>query len=195
MRSQKDYQDAFPAASEAFADLCLKEDEDVELGTFKQEAGEAVKSKNALMGRVLGDLVHLHRDAFLNGVDWSLEKRFETPFEIGSELLSSDSEHLDPALDDQTWTGQLLASSMELRATEPKARASRAGTIDFNDAHPEEATLVCAPLAAFRARLAELLKDWPEHPILLQVRRVDGRGRGNNRRAASRVLPSGISAY
>ena len=39
----------------------------------------------------------------------------------------------------------------------------------------EEAALLAAPVRAVAARLAQLLADWPEHPILEQLAAICGR--------------------
>ena len=36
----------------------------------------------------------------------------------------------------------------------------------------EEAALLQAPVSALRARLAQLLLEWPEHPVLLQLHAI-----------------------
>lgn len=41
--------------------------------------------------------------------------------------------------------------------------------LDIQQACVEEAALLQAPVSALRARLAQLLQEWPEHPVLLQL--------------------------
>lgn len=41
--------------------------------------------------------------------------------------------------------------------------------MDIQQACVEEAALLQGPVAALRARLAHLLQEWPEHPVLVQL--------------------------
>ncbi len=45
----------------------------------------------------------------------------------------------------------------------------------MQQAAPAEAALLQAPLAALRGRLAGLLADWPDHPVLSQLDAVAAR--------------------
>ena len=44
--------------------------------------------------------------------------------------------------------------------------------LDMQMPSPAEADLLQAPLAALQARLASLLADWPDHPVLSQLHAI-----------------------
>ena len=44
-----------------------------------------------------------------------------------------------------------------------------AGDVDIQAPNVEEARLLQSPVGATQKRLAELLEEWPEHPVLMQL--------------------------
>ena len=56
----------------------------------------------------------------------------------------------------------------------------------------EEAVLVQAPLRAVQARLADLLEEWPEHPVLTQLAAIAGRVLGMPVAAPLKQLLTGL---
>ena len=51
----------------------------------------------------------------------------------------------------------------------PAAAVHAGAAVDLQGPVVEEASLLAAPVGGVRIRLAALLEEWPEHPILAQL--------------------------
>ena len=71
---------------------------------------------------------------------------------------------------------------MQLHVLILRVRPSAEAAIDLQGPVVEEAVLLQGPVRGVRARLAELLAEWPDHPLLTQLAAI-----------ADRLL--GVAAY
>lgn len=151
----------------------------------QQPEGEAVgaaalSARELVLGRVLQELVAVHAACFGGGLaasdgaaggSSSGSEQFLRSYELGTQLLRAVGLVAPAALDAATGSGHLYATACRFRqlsAPALSASAAAAG-VDIQAACVEEAVLVQAPVLGLRARLRQLLEEWPEHPGLLQV--------------------------
>ncbi len=188
------YLAAFPDQFAAFADLA----EDDGPGSALADAGAPAAAppppppsaaffvKEFVYGELLAHVVAAHRAGFGDG---GFEAAVEADdddasapggaaagraYALGAELVLAAGGALPAAVDDATLTGHLYAAAGRARAL-GRGAAPAAAAADVRAACPEEAVLAQRPLQALRARLAQLLEEWPDHPVLAQLDAVAGR--------------------
>ena len=140
----------------------------------------ALSARELVVGEVLGQLVAVHASAFgdnhrsttSGSSGAAIADAFLRRYDLGVSLLRAAGLVAPASLDTAAGSGHLYAAACRFRAlAQPaaQARAAAAAGVDMQAACVEEAVLVQAPVLALRARLLQLLDEWPEHPGLLQV--------------------------
>lgn len=142
----------------------------------------ALSARDLVLGGVLQELVAVHATCFGSGPAASevaagtsgtgCGDQFLRSYELGTQLLRAVGLVAPAALDAATSSGHLYATACRFRqlaAPALSASAAAAAGVDIQAACVEEAVLVQAPVLALRARLRQLLEEWPDHPGLLQV--------------------------
>ena len=143
----------------------------------------ALSARELVLGGVLGELVTVHASAFggsgaADSSSGMSSDDFLRSYELGVQLLRNVGLVAPAQVDTATAGGHLYAACCRFRQlAQPAAAAATAAAagVDIQAACVEEAVLVQEPVLALRARLRQLLEEWPEHPGLLQV---GGAGRG-----------------
>lgn len=102
------------------------------------------------------------------GIETVSRDNFLRAYKLGAEICSSTGFSLPARLDDVTLTGHLFALS--IKATQMGENASPSEQyIDTRKPCLREAVLIQDPLEGLKKRIAYLLEEWPENPILLQL--------------------------
>ena len=190
---EEDYRRQFPDQQAAFADLGDAQGEPADFSAdppLPQQPGPggedqpaaataAYLARDLMLGEVLQDIVAVHGAAFgrLQGGAAGVAVQpavFLKAYELGVDILRAGNLLLPASLDEQAATGHLYAACCRLQelTLAPGAEASSSGgqgSIDMQGPCVAEAVLVQQPVLALRRRLLELLEQWPEHPILLQL--------------------------
>eukprot|EP00887_Chlorella_sp_A99_P000601 scaffold17.g601.t1 len=164
----------------------------------EQQQAAAYSVRDLAMGEVLQDILAVHATAFVPQATPSCGAEAQPPaaaflraYELGVSLLRAGGLVLPAAVDDASATGHLYAACCRLRqltqrpATAPASATAAPGAgetgqategvVDMQAGCIEEAVLVQAPVSALRQRLLELLQEWPEHPLLLQLAAIADR--------------------
>lgn len=178
--------DTLAGASEADASAAAAAAAAAAGAAGQQPEGEAagaaaLSARELVLGQVLHELVAVHATCFGGGLAASdgaaggstsgSSEQFLRSYELGTQLLRAVGLVAPAALDAATGSGHLYATACRFRqlsAPALSASAAAAG-VDIQAACVEEAVLVQAPVLGLRARLRQLLEEWPEHPGLLQV--------------------------
>jgi hypothetical protein len=207
-----DYRQVFPDRSAPFADLQQEEELGDGLGpdappppadlpaAASAAAAAAPSAREFVLGEVLQDLVAAHGAAFGAAAaaavpstpgDAGGAAAFERSYALGVDLLRQAGLCLPAAVDDAALTGHLYAVGCLARrlGRPPAASAEEA---DMQAAHVEEAVLVQAPLQAARARVCQLLGEWPDHPVLLQLSGIADRVLGMPAASPLKALLTGL---
>lgn len=178
--------DTLAGASEADATAAAAAAAAAAAGQPEGEAAgaAALSARQLVLGEVLQELVAVHAACFGSGQaalegtagaatsDAADGKQFLRSYELGTQLLRAVGLVAPAALDAATSGGHLYATACRFRqlaAPALSASTAAAAGVDIQAACVEEAVLVQSPLLALRARLRQLLEEWPEHPGLLQV--------------------------
>lgn len=195
---EADYQACFPNQHVLWDDLAGDDnpavfDEDAPpspaapatAGSEAAAQAAAYSVRELVTGEVLDDIVAVHAAAFAgSGGDGGCNgpvlpaqpcgpRAFLCSYELGTQLLRDAGLALPAWVDDVTATGHLYAACCRLAAMAARPLERGAG-VDMQAGCVEEAALVAEPVAALRARLLELLDQWPEHPLLLQLAGIAG---------------------
>jgi midasin len=108
--------------------------------------------------------------------DAAREKAFTMCFSLGQQLVAAQQGLLPAAVDQLTLPGSIMALALQHRALNTSAAATAAAAaaqpqqqLDMQQPFPEEAFLMQQPLSDMSHRLIQLLEEWPEHPLLLQL--------------------------
>jgi midasin len=109
--------------------------------------------------------------------DAAREKAFTMCFSIGQQLVAAQQGLLPAAVDQLTLPGSIMALALQHRALNTSAAATAAAAaaqpqqqqLDMQQPFPEEAFLMQQPLSDMSHHLIQLLEEWPEHPLLLQL--------------------------
>ena len=185
---QRELASMFPQVGD-FDDLCLEEDDDIAEGAGTCVTGEKFETNKPIIERkdvsamvldaVYGAFVELngdgHRRAQLGG-DHRPCPRSTTAsrFSMGVDMVSRLRGALSSAVDGASAPGFLFALSREWHAL----TARPDGTIDRVDMYVhniEEASRIQKPVELILGRLDQLLDEWPDHPILDQLRKIGTR--------------------
>ncbi|KAF6262490.1 hypothetical protein COO60DRAFT_1699221 [Scenedesmus sp. NREL 46B-D3] len=112
--------------------------------------------------------------------DAAREKAFVMCFSLGQQLVAAQQGLLPAAVDQLALPGSVMALALQHRALNTSAAATAAAAaaatagqpqqqLDMQQPFPEEACLMQQPLSVMSHRLIQLLEEWPEHPLLLQL--------------------------
>jgi midasin len=109
--------------------------------------------------------------------DAAREKAFMMCFSLGQQLVAAQHGLLPAAVDQLVLSGSVMALALQHRALNTSAAATAAAAaaqpqkqqLDMQQPFPEEAFLMQQPLSGMSHRLIQLLEEWPEHPLLLQL--------------------------
>jgi midasin len=110
--------------------------------------------------------------------DAAREKAFKMCFSLGQQLVAAQQGLLPAAVDKLALPGSIMALALQHRALNTSAAATAAAAagqqqqqqqLDMQQPFPEEAFLMQQPLSDMSRRLIQLLEEWPEHPLLLQL--------------------------
>jgi midasin len=109
--------------------------------------------------------------------DAAREKAFTMCFSLGQQLVAAQHGLLPAAVDQLILPGSVMALALQHRALNTSAAATAAAAaaqpqqqqLDMQQPFPEEAFLMQQPLSDMSHRLIQLLEEWPEHPLLLQL--------------------------
>lgn len=170
-------------------------------GEVTAAAAAALSAKHYLLGPVLSDIVTVHKGIFAQhavapaaapvlcdgGSSTSRanddNERFLIRYETGMEIVEASYHSITAELDDDAITGHLYALAsrarrLSLHQHQDISTGTDDGNLSARDIHcpcTEEAVLVQAPLESLHRRITELLLDWPDHPVLLQLQAIAGR--------------------
>ena len=179
----------------------FNEDEERSKNTPLENAQEAYLSadtssafdvRNILLGPVLREIIKMQLElfgdtdsrAFLESwasMEQSAVEDFIRSYSIGIRALQHVEGALPAWLDTDIVTGHLYAISIQGRKLEAlKASCCketfegnrRVESIDMYAGNVSEAILIHKPLDALQGRLSELLKEWPDHPVLSQLHAI-----------------------
>lgn len=141
-------------------------------------AGSEQKAAFALVGtlkgQVLGRLAASYSTLFaarreVVATGRSLDA-FQAAYQLGLQIAGGNSTFA-PSLDKETFTGHITAIAQEFHVLAKTAsQGLDVETFDIQAPSSEEALLIRAPVGALQSRLLELLAEWPEHILLVQVR-------------------------
>lgn len=150
-------------------------------------------ARDLLEGNILSRVVALHRGVFAaaTAADRDPSERegeYKGWHALGMATAGSLGGVLPAWVDEVAGPGHLMRACSEARAVlardvralgtieEEGARAKKArkgdarrGEVDVTLPCVSEAALLLAPVGGVRSRLEELLAEWPEHPVLLQL--------------------------
>jgi len=189
--AEVDFHQQFPDHFSAFSDLVDDEDgpplesggDAAPSGALPLAADEggaaAFSAKNFILGTVLEDVIQAHAELYAGERSTDTNTAvtgtaaFLRSYDLGMRLVQSAGGLLPAQLDDDTLTGHLYAltsRARELRVGEDFSGSTadaRGG--DIHASRVEEAVLVQGPLEGIRARIGNLLDEWPDHPVLTQL--------------------------
>lgn len=126
----------------------------------KSKTGKKGKAKQAEAGPPKSD------------EDTSLVDTFVTSYDTGVQLLHHGLGLVaGPEVEQRTLSGHVLRVSLEHRRLSRRPN-SDAAAIDINTENPPELALALHPLARVLRRLGDLLREWPDHPVLQQLQKI-----------------------
>lgn len=180
-----DFARQFPDQFGAFSDLVDDEDgppldgqepKPADADTSAAAGAAAFSARSFILETILQDVVRAHADLFRNAAVGGADQAqsdddvaaFKRSYALGMELVRQAGGLLPAELDDATLTGHLYAvcaHASELRVGQAEVAASA----DIHTPRAEEAVLAQEPLENLRHRLGELLQEWPDHPVLMQL--------------------------
>lgn len=64
---------------------------------------------------------------------------------------------------------QLVSSCSKYKSSFSKLELNAGDAVDIQKACVEEAALLAGPVCGLKARMEQLLLEWPEHPVLVQL--------------------------
>ncbi|KAL0028971.1 hypothetical protein WJX77_009058 [Trebouxia sp. C0004] len=189
------YKQSFPDHFSAFADVAQLEDmpdlgddslmlqhaaaEETESGVTDAQASSNA-AQQLLHGDILVDVVSLHARLYTTFAsathhtheeDNTWQAAFKLSYELGCSVLCS-TQALPPVHIDHVTRGshlmRLTMQHQELFAA-PTPVAGQGDAVNIQQACVEEAALLAGPVCSLKARLEQLLVEWPEHPVLVQL--------------------------
>jgi hypothetical protein len=178
---EKEYRTLFPDSFTMFSDLADLEGEEQDGGSGPpleppSEGNASVLSARAFVhDEILKDLVAAHAACFsaANGSNAPISDRkatFLQDYLFGVEVLRTGGLALPAEVDEATWTGHLFAVCLKHQAI--TRVPSQAEDVDIQGSSPEEAAMVQAPVSAVLGRLEELLEEWPENEMIMQLKAI-----------------------
>ena len=192
LEAEQNYNQQFPDVFSVFEDLAADDEmpldaEHVQKKTPKASDHErlgaaALSAESFMLGDLLNEVVACHSvvyRALSEGRPIPVPEgrqtvqRFEQSYALGAALLLNMALIVPAELDEITRTGHLMTAALRFKAL--ANHPSVDGTVDVQKACVEEAVLVQEPLLGFKARLAALLVEWPDHPVLLQLDAITDR--------------------
>ncbi|KAL0049173.1 hypothetical protein WJX82_008148 [Trebouxia sp. C0006] len=189
------YKQSFPDHFSAFADVAQLEDmpdlgddssmlqqaaaEEAESGVTDAQAS-SIAAQQLLHGDILVDVVSLHARLYTTFTsathhtqdeDDTWQAAFKLSYELGCSVLHG-TQALPPVHIDHVTSGshlmRLTMQHQELVAA-PTPVAGQGDAVDIQKACVEEAALLAGPVCGLKARMEQLLLEWPEHPVLVQL--------------------------
>lgn len=199
---EEDFQEKYPDTFSAFADLDMELDETIQ---STKKAGErpeldreslegeriaAYAARRKLMGPVLREIVKTQILLFgdLEGLKSCrssvLSRSFDdfiNSYNVGMKLMRQASVALPCWIDDEAISGHIYALSLFSRklnlAKFDSTNESKemSDIYSFHESHLREASLMQRPIQLLRKKLNDLLVDWPNHPVLVQLLAISDR--------------------
>ncbi|GMH33343.1 hypothetical protein BSKO_01177 [Bryopsis sp. KO-2023] len=196
-RDEREYNEMFPSHSKAFDDIAdldkdempgeaLIADDGVPAdpdGVTDMEAA-TIGAQSLLEGEVVQEIVTIHRKVYaaLGGREDSNETSttgFKDRYDLGAALLASVGGVVGRHVDDQTATGHLVRVCMERNRLSESPTAGGEGeavvSLRSETTSMKEVKLCREPMFAIQRKLVELLEQWPEHPVLAQLKEISER--------------------
>ena len=171
---EMDYVSLFPEQYSRFSDLLATEDQD---DTMKFQAPEtqatssAILRKDMITGELLQEACRVHSALYNEKVGVDILEAHASRFVVGSKLLGLLQKNVPLRLDAECISGYHMNVLSRWKAISPSSPGDCTG-LDMYKMHVDEASLACEPVKTLLIRVEKLLSDWPDHPILLQVKKI-----------------------
>ncbi|CAM6097712.1 unnamed protein product [Calypogeia fissa] len=178
-----DYQSDFDGFDDNMVGSAEEDDRRAEKANEESVNGDIVLVEKtwAMMEEALfKDVTHIHQSLFSpSNILRSLRKvsdeerlhSFTLSYNMGRQVLGVLGHCLSASVDEHLLSAHLMRSNLEYQNLTGglQAEAFTPKADMYTDAHPSEIALMLDPVGGFVKRIADLLKDWPEHPILQQL--------------------------